>query len=89
MTLADQLLEGSIGLADLWRDHPAAFALYVLAYDDGRASRQAEVDQAEHEADRLYRFAFGQGQRQQLVDELLDREQVTAYRRTVRNRTAA
>lgn len=89
MTIADQLLEGSIGLADLWRDHPAAFALYVLAYGDGRASRQAEVEQAEHEADRLYRFAFDQGQRQQLVDAQLEREQVTAYRRTMRNRKAA
>jgi hypothetical protein len=50
-----RLVAGEIGLHQLT---PALAGFWSLAYDQGRASRQAELDRANADADRYYRAAY-------------------------------
>lgn len=50
-----QLVDGEVELHQLT---PGLAGFWSLAYDQGRASRQAEIDRANADADRYYRAAY-------------------------------
>lgn len=55
--VADGLLWSLVrGDVQLWHITPALAGFYGLGHNDGRASRQPEVDQAQADADRYYRY---------------------------------
>lgn len=74
----DLLIAGRIGLHEL---PPLLFAAYCLGHDDGRTSRQAEVDRLDAECDRLYAIAVDPGRPARTVAQLLERQRVHDYRR--------
>lgn len=72
------LLAGRIGLEQL---PPDLFAAYCTGYDDGRASLQPALDQAQAEADRLYGLAADSRANARTVTQLLQHEQALELRK--------
>lgn len=69
------------GHAALYELPPLLFATYCLAYDDGRASRDPEVEALRAELERVALHAFDPGRQRRIVDELLERDRVQRHRR--------
>jgi hypothetical protein len=44
----------AMGTVNAWQLPPSLLQFFTFAYEQGKASRQAEVDALNHEADRLY-----------------------------------
>lgn len=69
-TWAWGLADGSLTLQQL---PDALVTLYNIAYEQGRASREQEVLDAKHDADRLWLKCFGEKERQEYLLHRLDR----------------
>lgn len=75
--LLDDVLTGRV---EVWHLPPALADWYWLGVIDGRDALQTELDQANADADRLYRVAFDPKVPQRLGTELLAHERAVAYR---------
>lgn len=63
----------SDGTVRLWQLPDALCTFYAVAYADGRASMADEVNQARHEADRLWLLALPEDDRRAYLLDRLDR----------------